>query len=86
MAKNIIGNDDFIEVFVNSPFDVCEKRDVKGLYSRARKGEIKDFTGIDSPYEIPENPDIEVKTSGMTVDESLRKILEFVLPKIKSGN
>jgi len=82
MARNIIGDVDFIEVYVNSPFEICEKRDVKGLYSRARKGEIKDFTGIDSPYEVPENPDIEVMTSGIQVEESVNRILDFILPKI----
>lgn len=83
MAKAIIGKDDFIEVFVNAPFEVCERRDVKGLYSKARKGEIKNFTGIDSPYEVPENPDIEVLTSSDTVEESIRQILEYILPRIK---
>jgi adenylylsulfate kinase len=83
MAKAIIGKDDFIEVYVNSPFEVCEKRDVKGLYTKARKGEIKDFTGIDSPYEVPENPDIEVLTNPHTVEESIRQILEYILPRIE---
>jgi adenylylsulfate kinase len=83
MARSIIGKDDFIEVYVNSPFKVCEKRDVKGLYTKARKGEIKNFTGIDSPYEIPENPDIEILTYQKTVDESVKQILEFILPRIE---
>jgi adenylylsulfate kinase len=83
MAKTIIGEDDFIEVFVNAPFEVCEKRDVKGLYSKARKGEIKDFTGIDSPFEVPENPDIEVMTDPSTVEESIRQILDYILPRIE---
>jgi adenylylsulfate kinase len=83
MAKSIIGKDDFIEVFVNAPFDVCEKRDVKGLYSKARKGEIKDFTGIDSPYEVPENPDIDVLTFPVTMEESLRQIMDYILPRIE---
>jgi adenylylsulfate kinase len=83
MAKEIIGEDDFIEVFVNASFEVCEKRDVKGLYSKARQGKIPDFTGIDSPYEIPANPDIEVRTDIQTVDESAQQILEHVLPRIK---
>jgi adenylylsulfate kinase len=83
MAKTIIGKDDFIEVFVNSPFEECERRDVKGLYSRARKGEIKDFTGIDSVYEVPENPDIEVLTYPVTMEESIRKILDYILPRIE---
>lgn len=83
IAKSIIGYDNFIEIFVNAPFEVCEIRDVKGLYTKARKGEIKDFTGIDSPYETPINPDIEVLTDCKTVDESVRQILDFILPKIE---
>ena len=83
MAKSIIGYDNFIEIFVNAPFEVCETRDIKGLYTKARKGEIKDFTGIDSPYETPGNPDIEVLTYCKTVDESVRQILDFILPKIE---
>jgi adenylylsulfate kinase len=83
MAKNIIGKDDFIEVFVNAPFEVCEKRDVKGLYSKSRKGEINNFTGIDSPFEVPENPDIEVLTDTRTVEESIGQILEYILPRIE---
>lgn len=75
LARTIIGKDDFIEVFVNTSFDVCEKRDVKGLYAKARKGEIKDFTGIDAPYEVPVNPEIELKTNDLSVEESVKKIL-----------
>jgi adenylylsulfate kinase len=90
MAKTIIGKDDFIEVFVNSPFEICEKRDVKGLYTKARKGEIINFTGIDSPYDIPGNPDIEVQTYDQSVEESTLQILEYILPRIEykseSGN
>jgi adenylylsulfate kinase len=87
MAKKIIGYDNFIEIFVNAPFEVCETRDVKGLYTKARRGEIKDFTGIDSPFETPVNPDIEVLTDSKTVDESVRQILDFILPKIEyKGN
>jgi adenylylsulfate kinase len=83
MAKNIIGKDDFIEVFINAPFEICENRDVKGLYSKARKGEIKNFTGIDSPYEAPENPDLEIWTFPDPVEVSLAQIIDFILPKIK---
>lgn len=74
-AKNIIGPDDFIEVFVNTPIEICEQRDVKGLYAKARKGEIKDFTGISSPFETPANPEIEL-TDKLTIDESVKKIIE----------
>ncbi len=79
MAKEIIGADDFVEVFINTPLEVCESRDVKGLYKKARKGEIKGFTGIDAPYEAPINPDIEVKTHNMTIDESVDVIYNYLL-------
>jgi adenylylsulfate kinase len=83
MAKNIIGKDDFIEVFVDAPFDVCEERDVKGLYSKARRGEIRFFTGIDSPYDIPKHPDLVLETDHQGVEESVDRLLTFILPKIK---
>ena len=83
MAKKIIGKDNFIEVFVNAPFEVCELRDVKGLYSKARRGEIPHFTGIDSPFENPENPDLVIDTNLETVTESVEKLLQFILPKIR---
>ncbi len=77
-ARDIVGSDDFIEIYVNAPVEVCEERDVKGLYKKARAGEIKGFTGIDSPYEAPENPAIEIKTNETTVDEAVDIIFEFV--------
>jgi adenylylsulfate kinase len=83
MAKDIVGADDFIEVYINTPLDICEARDVKGLYKKARKGEIKGFTGIDAPYEAPTNPDIEVKTHNMTIDESVDVIYNYLLEVIK---
>ncbi len=83
MAKNIIGAENFIEVFVNAPLQVCEERDVKGLYKRARSGEIKNFTGIDSPFEEPKSADIEIRTDILDVDEASEKLFDFVLPKIK---
>lgn len=76
LAKKIIGTSDFVEVFVNTPLETCEQRDVKGLYAKARKGEIKDFTGISSPFEAPKNPEIEVKTNELTVQESVKRIIE----------
>jgi len=76
IAKSIIGKDDFVEVFVNTPLAVCEQRDVKGLYAKARKGEIKDFTGISSPFEEPKHPAIVVKTNEITVQESVTQIVE----------
>ncbi len=83
MAKEIIGKEDFIEVYVNAPLEVCEDRDVKGLYKKARKGEIKDFTGIQTPFEAPEKPDAEVKTDELDIEQSVNKVLDFILPKIK---
>lgn len=83
IARDIIGKEDFIEVFINAPLDVCEKRDVKGLYAKARKGEIKDFTGISSPFEDPVKADLEIRTDLMTIEQSVEKLLEFLLPKIQ---
>ena len=82
-AKSIIGSDDFIEVFVNAPINVCEQRDSKGLYKKARQGLIKDFTGIDSPFEPPDNPDIEIRTDLLNINEGVDKLLNFILPLIK---
>ena len=82
MAKNIIGKDDFLEVFVSAPLEICESRDVKGLYAKARKGEIPEFTGISSPFDIPPDPDLVLKTDLMSVEESVQCALEFILPKI----
>lgn len=82
VALDIIGQENFIEVFVNAPISVCEERDTKGLYAKARKGEIKNFTGIDSPFELPQHADITVRTDLQTVEESVNQILENVLPLI----
>jgi adenylylsulfate kinase len=82
MAKEIIGEDDFIEVFIDTPLEICEQRDVKGLYKKARAGEIKQFTGIDSPYEKPDNPKIIIKTANKTVDGSVETLLNSLLPYI----
>lgn len=81
MAAEIIGKDDFVEVFVSTPLEECEKRDVKGLYAKARRGEIKNFTGISAPFEAPEHPDITLDTSKLPVDESVKILLDYVLPK-----
>ena len=82
-AKSIIGDDMFCEVFVNTPLEECERRDVKDLYKKARAGEINDFTGISSPFEAPLCPDIEVETVKDSLDEIVNKILSDVLEKIK---
>ncbi|THH40422.1 adenylyl-sulfate kinase [Neolewinella litorea] len=75
-VADIVGNDDFLEVYVNAPLEVCEQRDVKGLYAKARAGEIKNFTGIDSPYEAPENPFLELRTANLTVEEAADELIE----------
>ena len=84
IAKEIIGGENFIEVYINASVETCEERDVKGLYKKARKGEIKDFTGISSPFEAPENPEIEINTSALSIDESVQKVLDYILPIIKN--
>ena len=81
-ASDIIGDGDFLEIYINAPLEVCEARDVKGLYKKARAGEIKQFTGIDAPFEAPENPALEVKTAEMTIDESVKLVCDFLLPLI----
>jgi adenylylsulfate kinase len=83
MTRTIIGTDNLIEIFVNAPIEICEERDVKGLYKKARSGEIKNFTGIDSPFEYPVNPDIELKTHLYTIEESIQQCLEIILPEIE---
>ena len=85
-AKEIIGANDFIEIYINAPLEICEQRDVKGLYKKARKGEIKGFTGIDSPYEAPLNPALEIKTDELSLDASVEVIYQFILPKISFNN
>jgi len=77
-AKSIIGDGDFEEVFINTPLEICESRDVKGLYKKARAGEIKGFTGIDSPYEAPLSSNLEIKTVNHTIEESTDILLRFI--------
>ena len=84
-AKQIIGEKDFLEVFINTPLEICEARDVKGLYKKARAGEIKGFTGIDSPYEAPINPDIEVKTENQTIEESVDHIYREIIAQLQNN-
>ncbi len=82
IVRELLG-EEFVEVFVNCPLEVCEERDVKGLYKKARKGELKNFTGIDSPYENPENPELTLNTHLQSLEQCVQQILEFVLPKIE---
>jgi adenylylsulfate kinase len=82
-VKNIVGAENYVEVFVDAPLEVCEQRDVKGLYKKARAGEVRNFTGIDSPYEAPENADIHIPTHQLPIEQSIEKLLNTLLPKIK---
>jgi len=80
--KTIVGSDYYVEVFVNTPLEVCEQRDVKGLYKKARAGEIKNFTGISSPFEIPVNPTVEIQTVHESPQEAVAKILTILDKKL----
>ncbi|MFT7035658.1 MAG: adenylylsulfate kinase [Cyclobacteriaceae bacterium] len=82
-VKALIGEENYTEVFVNCPLEECEKRDVKGLYAKARRGEIKNFTGIDSPFEEPTNADINIPSHQMSVQDGVQKIYDLVKKKIK---
>lgn len=82
-VKKIVGYANFVEVFVNTPIEECERRDVKGLYEKARKGEIENFTGVNAPYELPLAPDIEIDTTKMEVEEIVDIILKSIIGKIK---
>ena len=84
MAARIIGRADFVEVYVSTPLEECERRDVKGLYAKARRGEIKNFTGISAPFEAPTSPDLEIDTTGQAVEESVNKIIETIQLKVES--
>ena len=83
MARDIIGKNDFVEIFIDTPIEICESRDIKGLYKKARAGEIPDFTGVNAPYESPLNPDILILTESKSVEESLDELYQVILPKIK---
>ena len=82
MAANIIGKEDFMEIYVSTPIEECERRDVKGLYAKARKGEIKNFTGRSAPFEAPEHPALSLDTSKFSVEESVNKLLDLILPRV----
>ena len=81
--RNIVGNDNFVEIFVNTSLEECERRDVKGLYKKARAGEIKDFTGINAPYEAPDSPDIEIITDDLSLEQCVDIVFEQIRPKLK---
>lgn len=82
LAREIIGDENFIEVFIDTPLEVCEKRDVKGLYAKARAGEIPNFTGVSAPYEAPENPSIAVQTENKNTEQCMQELLNHIEPLI----
>lgn len=82
-VREIVGKGDFLEIFIDAPLAVCEQRDVKGLYARARKGEIRDFTGIDAPYEAPENADLVIATDKTDIAEAVDQLYHFLMPHIQ---
>ncbi|MFI3282669.1 MAG: adenylyl-sulfate kinase [Rikenellaceae bacterium] len=83
MAADIIGVDDFMEIYISTPIEECERRDIKGLYAKARRGEIKNFTGVDAPFEPPTSPAIALDTTTLSVAEAMKKLLKIVLPRVK---
>lgn len=83
LAADIVGGDDFIEIFIDTPLYICEQRDVKGLYKKARAGEITGFTGIDSPYEPPVRPALTIKTENQSIEESTGQIFAFISEVLK---
>ncbi|WP_337957271.1 adenylyl-sulfate kinase [Roseivirga sp.] len=83
-VRKLVGPENFVEVFVDCPLEVCEARDVKGLYKKAREGKIKNFTGISSPFEVPEKPDVVIKSAEEDPKDSLQKLLNIVEPKVSS--
>ncbi|MFC4722871.1 adenylyl-sulfate kinase [Geojedonia litorea] len=84
--KNIVGDANFVEIYVNTSVEECERRDVKGLYKKARAGEIKNMTGISAPYEAPETPDLEIKTENESIESSVKKVIDYITPKLKLNN
>lgn len=83
MARKIVGEEDFLEVYISTPIEECERRDVKGLYARARKGEVKNFTGISAPFEAPVSADIDIDTSKIPLEESVRTLTDLIIKRVK---
>lgn len=83
IAKDIIGENDFIEIYINTSLKICEDRDVKGLYRKARNGEIKNFTGVSALFEEPKQPNLVIDTTLLSIEESVKKIYDYILPLIK---
>ena len=86
MAAGIVGEGDFVEIYVSTPLRVCEERDVKGLYAKARRGEISEFTGISAPFEAPQSPALSIDTSARPLGDCVEDVLQLILPKIKKQN
>lgn len=86
MAAAIVGEEDFVEIYVSTPLSVCEERDVKGLYAKARRGEISEFTGISAPFEAPQSPALSIDTSARPLGDCVEDVLKLILPKIKKQN
>ncbi len=84
MAADIIGKENFVEVYISTPLEECERRDVKGLYAKARRGEIQNFTGISAPFEAPAHPALSLDTSRLSLEESVNQLLELILPRVKN--
>ena len=78
MARSLVGDNEFVEIHIHAPLEIAESRDVKGLYKKARSGVLKNFTGIDSPYEEPSNPDIKIDTTELTAEQSVDKIIDWL--------
>ena len=78
-VRNMVGDDQFIEVFVNTPLEICEARDTKGMYAKARSGEIKDFTGIDDPYEAPDDPELILDTEVVSAEQNAKRIIDYMI-------
>ena len=84
--RTIVKDVNFVEIYINTSLEECERRDVKGLYKKARQGEIKNMTGVSAPYEAPQNPDIEINTETESIEESVEKIIHFIKPKLNLEN
>ena len=83
MIAELVGKENFVEIFVDCPIEICEERDVKGLYKKARAGIIKNFTGIDSPYEKPDNPAVHIHSDREELEDSIKRVMEVILPKVE---
>ncbi|MBO6879917.1 adenylyl-sulfate kinase [Winogradskyella sp.] len=84
--RTIVKDANFVEIYVNTSIEECERRDVKGLYKKARAGEIKNMTGISAPYEAPDNPEIEIETENEPIEDSVKRIVDYIIPKLKLNN